>query len=284
MISYDSERKTGLAILEKNVLVSVGVPTDKHYINLGYTIPKNERGITPRGTKIKVRVEDLPPRSTTVKLTKVCDICGRHITNQTLDNILSARNNDKLDYCHQCGIKKGNKKRDRNLIVQNRDRVLSVTYPEIAQLLEDPSLGMRILPKSNKKYNFICPNCNLLLKNKQISSVVVRGLSCPRCSDGISYPEKFITSLLSQLDIKFEYQKSFDWSEGRRYDFFVESKNIIIETHGAQHFKSFEGLRWRTLQEEQDNDELKKKLAKNYGVENYVILDCSESSLSKNVN
>lgn len=264
-----------MAILEKDVLVSVGVPTDKHYANLGYNIPKNERGVTPKGTKIKVRVEDLPPRSTSIKLTKVCDICGRHVTDQTLDNILKTRSSDKLDYCHLCGVKKGIKKRDRNLIDQNKDRVLSVTYPEIAKILEDPSLGMCILPKSNKKYNFVCPKCNLLIKNKVLSSIVERGLTCPRCSDGISYPEKFLTGLLSQLTIEYEYQKSFEWSEGKRYDFYVESKNLIIETHGEQHFRSC----WIDLQEIQNNDDLKMQLAKNHGIVNYIVLDCSDSNL-----
>ena len=54
-------------------------------------------------------------------------------------------------------------------------------------------------------------------------------------------------SVLKQLNIEFEYQKIFDWSKniktnnlilnGRKiYDFYLNELNIIIETHGDQHF------------------------------------------------
>ena len=35
-------------------------------------------------------------------------------------------------------------------------------------------------------------------------------MTCRKCSDGISYPEKFLYSILEQLNIDFETQKIFD--------------------------------------------------------------------------
>ncbi|MEM5599205.1 hypothetical protein AAHB53_28045 [Niallia circulans] len=59
----------------------------------------------------------------------------------------------------------------------------------------------------------------------------------PKCSDGFSIPEKFMFNLLDYLQVDFDYQKVFDWSLGKRYDFYIPMLNCIIETHGAQHYQ-----------------------------------------------
>ena len=71
--------------------------------------------------------------------------------------------------------------------------------------------------------------------------------------------------MLSQLNLSFDREKVFEWSEGdakkaykgrKRYDFYLPASNTIIEVHGAQHYeKGFEAIGGRTLKEEQKNDE-----------------------------
>lgn len=133
--------------------------------------------------------------------------------------------------------------------------------------------------QSNQKVSVVCPNCG---KEKEmiISSIYKHKSICCTCSDGTSYPEKFTMELLNQLNVKYVTQLSktlFSWCDKYKYDFYLHDYNCIIETHGGQHYK--QSTRGRSLQEEQENDKLKKELALNNGISNYVELDCRYSKL-----
>jgi hypothetical protein len=153
---------------------------------------------------------------------------------------------------------------------------LFTTHPNVADLLHDSSIGYKRSFGSNKTEEFKCKDCDTIAK-KKICEVVIRGFHCPKCSDGLSYPEKFMYSILSQLKIDFETQKQFEWSKKKRYDFYIKEPNTIIEVHGEQHFK-FTGFN-RTLEEEIVNDKIKMELAKNNGITEYIVINCSQSDL-----
>ena len=101
----------------------------------------------------------------------------------------------------------------------------------------------------------------------------------------MSFAEKFVYELFNQLCCDFIHDKTTDWSDGKRYDFYIPEMNLIVETNGAQHYNSsFARLsdktrNARTLDEEIANDEYKKQLALSNGIEHYVVLDCSKSDL-----
>lgn len=66
-------------ILQKSVLVLISSFNVPHYTTLGYSIPKIKHrwGYTiPKGTKIKVKVSDLP-KGSHVKVLCKCDKCGK---------------------------------------------------------------------------------------------------------------------------------------------------------------------------------------------------------------
>jgi len=129
-----------------------------------------------------------------------------------------------------------------------------------------------------------CPYCGYE-KTRKIDGLSRDGFGCSKCGDGKSIPEKFMFSLLEQSKILFQSEKVFVWSKAsnkvlgtKRYDFYIPSLNCIIETHGSQHYyKSNRG--GRTLKDEQENDRLKEQLAKENGIEHYVIIDCRKSDL-----
>ena len=132
---------------------------------------------------------------------------------------------------------------------------------------------------SNKKVIVTCPECN---KKKEITinNIYKYKSICCTCGDGVKYPEKFMTSVLDQLNIEYIFQltkKSFDWCEDKRYDFYIPSLNTIIETHGRQHYR-WTG-RGRSLKEEQENDRIKYELALQNGIkdEDYIVIDCRYS-------
>lgn len=139
-------------------------------------------------------------------------------------------------------------------------------------------------PQSNQKIYFKCPDCGRI-KNKKISPNQLysnHSISCMCNSDGFSYPEKFMYSVLNQLNIDFETQYSPKWANGKRYDFYFElnNKKYIIEMDGEQHKKEkSENSCWRTSLEEQiKNDNYKNKLAEKYMIK-VIRIDCSISDL-----
>lgn len=145
--------------------------------------------------------------------------------------------NDVLRRKH-CTICQGN-----DLVVEYGINSLWDTNPEIAEMLEDKEEGKIYSYKSTKKTNFICPNCYSLVKNKKIQYVVKHGLPCQKCSDGISYPMKFVTCMFNQLNVSYETEVVFNnWIfdfHGRdykpRYD--IVFSKYIVEVDGAIHMK-----------------------------------------------
>lgn len=354
-----------MAILEKEVWVTLSGRNIKHYEELGYDIPKykdsSRRIKVKRGTKILVKIDDLSKRSN-VRVTKICDEggCGKYVPNQKYAIILNHRENGK-DRCSECANKKShetqknfvkyektleywskeNKKEyllsefsEKNIkkpnqisygsadkyfwncfdcgseydmsvhhrtsgnncpfcrgIRVNHTNCLWNTHPEVAKMLVNPERGNEITAGTHKKDYFKCEECGNVDK-KMIVNVTRQGFSCSKCSDGVSYPEKFIMNFLDQINVEYGKEKIFEWSynvthknkklSGRKkYDFYIPSLNLIIEVHGVQHFeKSFETIKGetRTLEEEKENDKLKKEIAEENGME-YIVIDARNSSL-----
>jgi Zn finger protein HypA/HybF involved in hydrogenase expression len=186
-------------------------------------------------------------------------------------------------YNHHCPV-------CSNKIIVKGINDLWTTNSDIAKLLANPEDGYKYSFGSEEKLNWICPQCKSIIYNKSLNMVVHDGLSCPHCSDGISYPEKFMYNVLNQLNVDFIFQYSYKnakWCKGInyniRYDFYIQSFNCIIETHGLQHYEERDtsSIYCNTLQKEQENDEFKKALAIKNGIkeENYIVIDCRKSEM-----
>ena len=153
---------------------------------------------------------------------------------------------------------------------------LWTTNKEMAKLLYNPEDGYNNTEHSSNRVEWKCPTCNSIII-KTFNEVSKNGLACPNCSETMSYPNKFMHSLLKEIGIEFTPEKSFSWSENRKYDFYLEKNNlkIIIEMHGSQHYESntFHTLGGRTLEEEQENDLLKFNNAINNKIDEYIVID-----------
>lgn len=141
---------------------------------------------------------------------------------------------------------------------------------------------------STKSFYPICPSCG----NIKSSPTTINNLNTKKsigciCNDGISFPEKVVINILSQLKIKYKHQvskKDFEWCKRYRYDFClnVNDEIFILEVHGNQHYNGgFETLGGKDLKQEIQRDEQKRNLAIDNGIkpENYIILDCRYSEL-----
>lgn len=106
-----------------------------------------------------------------------------------------------------------------------------------------------------------------------------RGAKCPYCGDGVSYPAKFMYSFFKQLNVKIKTEEVFEWLDKCRYDIYIPKHNIILEIHGIQHYNGgFESCGGRSLEEEIENDKIKKNTAINNGFK-FIELDCSKSDI-----
>ena len=125
---------------------------------------------------------------------------------------------------------------------------VATTHPDLVKYFKDSLDATKYAIHSKQYVWLICPYCGYE-KYISIVSGISHGFSCPRCGDGRSFPNKFITSLLVQLQTKryfdFKPEKIFEWSKNlfntksyRQYDFYVVDgdREIIIEAHGRQHF------------------------------------------------
>lgn len=174
------------------------------------------------------------------------------------------------------------------------------TNPELVPYFVNIEDSKKYGVNSKDKRLCKCPHCGYE-KEIFLYNFIRQGFCCPVCSDGMSYPNKFMTNVLRYLqrqgyNIAFDTEKTFDWSKGvlhsnpnlcgsKRYDFYIKlDEPIIIECHGDQHYHTvfFNGSNNRkTLAEEQENDVIKKTLAINNGIleDRYIVINCSTASM-----
>lgn len=112
---------------------------------------------------------------------------------------------------------------------------LWTTRPDVAKLLQNPDDGYKYSAGSSKKLNFVCPDCGSI-HLKVICDVCNYRFVCPKCSDGVSYPNKFAREFLAQLNVKnVKYEWNPDWLKPFFYDNYFEYKGnkYVLEMDGG---------------------------------------------------
>lgn len=153
--------------------------------------------------------------------------------------------------------------------------------PDLIKYFKNKQDAVGIAVYDNVYREFTCPICGQS-KITKLSNIVSFGFSCDYCSDGVSYPEKMMGNVLSQLNIKYDTHKRFEWSfyidkDGKKhnceYDFVIGQSLLIIEMDGGFHYHEF--LKCKTsLQERQEIDRIKDELATQNGYR-VVRINCN---------
>lgn len=149
---------------------------------------------------------------------------------------------------------------------------LATTNPDIVKFLSDKDDGYRYTRGSSKRIQVICPICGYKKYMKIEDLVYNGGLSCPRCSDGLSYPNKFAFNVFEQLNEQYEeYQSEYspDWLGQMRYDNYIVLKDgseIIVEMDGGFHQNEYGKRAAKT-------DVIKDTLAEQHGIK-IIRVDC----------
>ena len=192
-----------------------------------------------------------------------CNICGQEF-NRLPHNFLSSP---------KCPVCDGTE-------CANGINDLWETNPEIASMLLNADDGYKYTIRNRKvKLDWKC-SCGNIIKSRTLNYVLLNGLACKKCCDGLSYPNKFMFNVLSQLSIEFEAEKSFSWSDDRKYDNYIPFINCIIENHGIGHYEIQIHKKGKTVEQEQQNDTYKKQLAIANNIEEYITIDARYSELA----
>ena len=154
-----------------------------------------------------------------------------------------------------------------NKVVVKGINDFNTCHPELQMYLLNLDDGYNFTSCSHKKIMCKCPDCGYE-KPVIIKNLVYQGFTCDRCTDGISYPNKFIRELLRQLKGN-DYISEFHpiWSNNYRYDcYFIENnQQYIVEMDGAFHYID---KKWATvpLKTQQEIDLIKDKLATQHNI------------------
>jgi len=154
---------------------------------------------------------------------------------------------------------------------------VATTAPWMVPYFVNPNDAFIYCKSTRKKTKFKCLDCGKIYERSVAHIYSTNGVKCI-CGDGQSYPNKFMYSLLEQIGVNFTTEKSFDWSENKFYDDYIEYNGlkIITEQHGRQHYDKQINLS-RCLEQEKDNDKLKRNLALSNGIDYYFVIDCRDS-------
>lgn len=151
----------------------------------------------------------------------------------------------------------------------------NTTHPQMAKYLDNYNDGYYNFYGSSNNVVVKCPVCGSK-RETTFNMLTQKGFSCKKCSDGISFGEKYFCNLLVQLNVKFNTQVTFDWSAKKKYDFYIEDRNCIVEIHGMQHYIDVSS--WNSsVKYQENNDEFKMNVAKENGIHNYIIIDAKQS-------
>lgn len=194
------------------------------------------------------------------------------------ENIVKIAPNKVIEYTkkHLCICQKCSGMR---LYVGKND--LWTTDPDIARMLKNPEEGYQLTRRTDKKVDWICPDCGCDIKQKSVNNTTMNGLTCPLCANTRSLGHRLVNAVLAELGVEFINEKTFYWGNGKSYDIYIESMNCIIEVNGIQHYEEcgFNNIGGMTLEQEIANDKYKKDLAITNGIKHYIYIDSRKSDI-----
>lgn len=119
---------------------------------------------------------------------------------------------------------------------------IGTTHSKLTHLFVDKNDAYRYSKSSDAKVRVKCPYCETV-KVMRIAELTKYGyVTCDKCSDGVSYPNKFAHELFNQLSDQYSnyiFEYSPAWAGKLRYDNYIEllnGKKIIVEMDGGYHY------------------------------------------------
>jgi len=194
----------------------------------GYEQIRKQKGITDEeiDSRIKnfniVRIGHIK-NNIREEITFKCKICGK-LFEQSIDVVLSGHG---VYGCPSCSMEHGCAKR-RLSTNEVQDKLKLKNIKLIGNYLG-----------SSKHHDLECNICGYKW-NTTLTQYLHGNHACPNCSNINIGGEKYMKSILDELQIKYETQKTFDNLKDSillRFDFYLPQYNLLIEIDGEQHFR-----------------------------------------------
>jgi len=150
-----------------------------------------------------------------------------------------------------------------------------ITNPEYIKYFKNIEDSKNTTIASAKKITFKCPLCNEE-RLDCMNNISYSGFSCSKCSDGITYPNKFAFNMFEQLGVDFISEYSPSWIKPKRYDFYFRfnDKEYIIEMDGGLgHGKKRYSKESISIEESKIVDNYKDEMAKKHNIK-IIRIDC----------
>lgn len=169
-----------------------------------------------------------------------------------------------------------------NRIIVKGINDIGTTDPNLTLLFVDENDAYCHSRSSDDRVEVKCPYCGTI-KTMRIAELSKYGyVTCEKCSDGVSYPNKFAHELFKQLESQYtNYQSEYSpaWAGMLRYDNYIElldGKKIIVEMDGGYHYaKHYDYLT--------KNDMYKNKLAEEHGI-SMIRINCNYLKVGQRYN
>ena len=159
---------------------------------------------------------------------------------------------------------------------------VGTTDPELTSLFVNENDAYSHSRSSDSRVEVVCPYCGSK-KIMRIAELTKYGyVTCEKCSDGVSYPNKFAHELFSQLSGQYSgYQSEYspDWAGKLRYDNYIELLNgnrIIVEMDGGYHYAKNNDYLTK-------NDSYKDELAKEHKI-SVIRINCNYLKVGQRYN
>lgn len=208
-------------------------------------------------------------------------ILGKYTNNYT--KVLAYCSKSKYQwYANPKNLMKGKKcPLCANHIVVSGINDIATTHPFLVKYFKNKEDTIKYTYGSKVRTTFMCPVCGQEEK-RSIQTVTKNGFHCTQCDKGISFPNRILRNLLSQLPVKnIVYEYSPEWVGKMRYDSYFEynNKSYIIEMDGGFHYRTGIGGYYteQELANTNKRDNTKDNLAFEHGM-TLIRIDCNRSN------
>lgn len=180
------------------------------------------------------------------KMKIICKDCG-FIGSRSASDLMQG-----LVGCRKCSY------RNRNGLLKTHDK-----FEEELEIAHNGNLkAVGEYQSYHVKVDIQCMTCNKIF-DATPANLIHNKSSCPYCNE--SKGEKEVSRILDEMNISYVREYRFQNSEYKKYrfDFYIESHNLIIEYDGKQHY---EESRLFNSEQTKINDALKNEICKKMGV------------------
>lgn len=250
-------------------LLSVGAEVKlsnnvKYYESLGYEIPKyydkkHKKYSVPRGSKIFVRISDLPLGSHAI-VDVECDGCGE-LHQMEYKTYLKFLHEDGNIYCIKCAcslFNGGNRNHAWNPNLTDEERILKRGYPEYSEFVK----------KALERDNYICQRCGMHSGKLEVHHL-----------DGYSWCKEKRLDLTNAITLCENCHGNFHFVYGRRDNTKEQFEEWVGHTVRLIDFKDIPMPKARRVYCVEDNKEYEsvRKLFEECGVDiSSVYLCCNQ--------